>query len=264
LKQSLIAQVVEGMADDIRQLEAVPQTMSGLLARRIDWDEDDLAGWMRSLVEKDSRLFGICVAFEPRQFGGTRRREDFCLYAYRTPAGVVAKHLLPPDYAPPFYRDRHWYSVPKALGRASWSEPYVEEGAENTPMVTYSVPVVRDGAFIGVVTADLSMDYFRGFHTDLQNIRLGPHTTSMVVSPRGTFIYHPNPAFEFPAKSSSLERIQASPDFLALIKRMEAEDSGSGSAIDFDTGRAATFIFSRIPSTRWQFVVMDTGTDPAR
>jgi serine/threonine protein kinase len=264
LKQSLVAQVVEGLADDVRQLEAVPQTMSVLLARRIDWNEGDLAAWMRALLEKDERLFGICVAFEPRQFGGDRRRDDFCLYAHRTPTGVVTKHLLPPEYPPPFYRDRHWYSVPKALGRASWSEPYIEEGAEDTPTVTYSVPIVRDGAFIGVVTADLSMDYFRAFHTDLQNLRLGPNTTSMVVSPGGTFIYHPNPAFEFPAKSSSLERIPASPDFLALVKRMETEDSGRGSATDFDTGRPATFIFARVPSTRWQFVVVDTGAEPAR
>lgn len=264
LRKSLVAQVAEGVADDLRQIEAVPETMALLLARRIDWSEDDLAAWMRSLVAKDVRLFGLTVAIEPNQFGGARPRPDFCLYAHRTPAGVATKQLLPPAYAPPLYRDRPWYTTPKAAGRSSWGEPYVEDGAEGTPMVTYSVPIVRDGTFVGVVTADLSIDYFRSFHTELQNVRLGRDTTGMVISPGGTFIYHPNPTFEFPARSSSLAQVQAAPDFMALVKRMQTEDSGDGTATDFETGRPATFIFTRIPSTRWQFVVMDKGAEPGR
>ena len=226
--------------------------------------EDDLAAWMRALVEKDERLFGICVALEPRQFGGAQQREDFCLYAHRTPTGVATKQLLPPAYAAPFYRDRRWYSGSKALGRASWSEPFLEDGAGDTPMVTYSVPIVRDGVFVGVVTADLSIDYFRGFHADLQSLKLGDNTICMVVTPDGTLLYHPDPRFEFPAKDSSLKRVQAAEDFLALAKRMEAEDSGHGTATDFVSGRTAALTFRRVPSTRWQFVVMDTVTAPAR
>ena len=39
--------------------------------------------------------------------------------------------------------------------------------AGNTPMVTYSVPFYRQGKFSGVVTADLSIEYFRALHDQL-------------------------------------------------------------------------------------------------
>jgi hypothetical protein len=58
-----------------------------------------------------------------------------------------------------------------------------------------------------------------------------------------------------------LDRIQAGPDFLALLQRMQSEDSGRGRATDFNTGRPATFLFTRIPSTGWHFVVVHA--DPA-
>jgi hypothetical protein len=37
---------------------------------------------------------------------------------------------------------------------------------------------------------------------------------------------------------------------------MRHEESGLGQATDFNTGQPATFLFARIPSTGWQFVVV--------
>jgi dipeptidyl aminopeptidase/acylaminoacyl peptidase len=46
-------------------------------------------------------------------------------------------------------------------------------------------------------------------HDRLQNVYLGTNSYSFVMSPKGTFIYHPNPLYEFPAALSSLDRIKA-------------------------------------------------------
>jgi hypothetical protein len=258
LEQALARQVAGGLDSDLRQLEGVPQAMAALLARRMDWKEEDLEAWTRTLVKKYPRIFGLCVAFEPRQFVGARTYEDFCLYVHETAGdGTSTKQLLPPDYPPPFYRERDWYRVPKSTGQASWSEPYLGQGADNKPMVTYSVPIYREGKFCGVVAADLSMEYFQRFHEQLQNLYLGPDSYSVVISPKGVIIYHPNDYYEFPAANSSLDRIQAAPDFLALVRRMRDEEAGRGLATDFNTGRLATFLFTRIPSTGWQFVVVN-------
>ena len=175
--------------------------------------------------------------------------------------GLSTKQLLPPAYPPPFYRERDWYKNPRSAKRAVWGEPYIGQGADNTPMVTYSVPFNRDGQFSGVVSADLSIAYFRGLHNQLQSLYLGQDSYSFVISPNGTFVYHPNPLYEFPAAKSSLDRIETAPDFLALAKRMRQEDTGRGQATDFNTGRSATFLFTRIPSTGWHFVVVHA--DPA-
>src|SRR5262249_16704107 len=191
--------------------------------------------WTRALVNKDKRVFGICLAFEPKQFVGARRYTDYCLYIHEVPDGLATKQLLPPDYPPPFYRERDWYAVPKATKTPSWNEPYKAQGANNTPMVTYSVPFFRNGTFSGVVAADLSMEYFRSLHDQLKNQSLGPDSYSFVISPKGTFIYHPDPKYEFPAESSTLERIHAAPDVLELVERVRREDTGRVRATDYTT-----------------------------
>ena len=255
LELALVRQVAEGLDGDLRQLEMVPQSMAALLARRMSWKEDDLEAWTRTLVKKDDRVFGIGVAFEPGQFVGSRTYEDYALYVHEHAGGLITKQLLPPGYPPPFYREREWYKGAKLATHAMWTEPYIGQGADNTPMVSYSVPFYRDGAFSGVVTGDLSIKYFGGLHNRLQSLYLGTNSYSFVMSPKGTFIYHPNPLYEFPTQLSSLDRIKAAPDFLALVERMRQEETGRGEATDFNTGRHATFLFSRIPSTGWYFVV---------
>jgi hypothetical protein len=262
LETALARQVADGLEADLRQLEMVPQSMAALLSVRVGWSEEELEAWMRALVVQDKRVFGLCVALEPRQRVGGRVREDYCLYVYEQAGGPSAKQLLPPAYPPPFYRDRDWYKVPKLTGRPSWSEPYQGPGADNTPMVTYSVPFYREGKLGGVVAADLSIEYFRELHNRLKEQYLGPNSYSFVLSPGGTFLYHPDPLYEFPAATSSLDRVDAAPDFLALVRRMRQEETGWARATDFETGQPAAFWFTRIPTTGGHFVVVHLAPAP--
>jgi hypothetical protein len=132
-------------------------------------------------------------------------------------------------------------------------------------MLTYSVPVQRGGQFIGVVIADLSIRYFRELHNRLQKQYLGSRTSSFVISRDGTFLFHPNPRYEFPAPDSSLGRVNAAPDFLSMMQKMREQDSGQARATDFDTGRPATFFFAKIAATGGYFVLMQLGpTDEER
>jgi predicted Ser/Thr protein kinase len=256
LETTLAREVAAQLDADLRQLEIVPQSMAELLALREQWPEQELEAWTRALVKKDKRVFGICIAFEPGQFVGTRRHEDYCLYVHEQGDGLATKQLLPPNYPPPFYRERDWYTDAKEMKAPSWNEPYKAQGADNTPMVTYSVPFFRSGKFSGVVTADLSIQYFRSLHNLLQGQSLGPDSYSFVISPKGTFIYHPDLKYEFPGPASSLQQIRAAPDFLDLVQQMRNKDAGRARATDFRTGQPATFYFARIPATGWQFVVV--------
>ena len=109
LESALAGQVAAALDADFRQLEMVPQSMAALLARQVKWDEEELEGWTRALVEKDKRVFGISVSFEPRRFVGTHVYDDYCLYVYEHAGGLSVRQLLPPFYPSPFYRERDWY-----------------------------------------------------------------------------------------------------------------------------------------------------------
>jgi hypothetical protein len=229
----------------------------------VNWNEDELESWTRALVEKDRRVFGISVSFEPGRFVGTHAYDDYCLYVYEHAGGLASRQLLPPSYPEPLYRERDWYTVAKNTGRRSWSEPYLGERANKTPMLTYSCPFSRDGEFSGVVAADLSIQYFRELHQRLQKQYLGPNCSSFVISTGGTFLYHSNSAYEFPSAASSLDHLQASSDTLALIESMRDQDAGWARGTDFDSGRSATFYFARIPATGGHFVLVQLQSDAA-
>ena len=259
LKSALANEVAAAIDADFRQLELVPQSMVALLALRVNWDEQELEGWTRALVEKDKRIFGISLAFEPQRFVGSRVYDEYCLYVFEDSQGTHTTQLLPPWYPPPNYRERDWYTGAKTTGQRLWSEPYLGQRANNTPMISYSCPIYREGQFCGVVAADLTIEYFRELHTRLQQRYLGKDSSSFVISPGGTILYHPDPQYEYPAPNSTLDRISAAPDFLAMIHKMQQQETGLMRATDFVSNQPAAFYFARIPATGCHFVLVQFG-----
>ncbi len=262
LKLALAGEIAATLDADFKQLEIVPQSMVTLLALRKNWDEKELEAWTRSLVKKDARIFGISLAFEPQQFVGKNVYDDYCLYVHEEASGLIAKQLLPPEYPSPSYRERHWYTAPEATGKRTWSEPYRGQRANETPMLTYSCPIVSDGTFRGVVATDLSIKYFRELHTRLEKKYLGSDCSSFVISSGGTFMYHPNPQYEFPSENSSIDQIPTDSDFQAIWQKMQRQETGYALGTDFDVGRPATFYFARIPSTDGHFVLVQFESTP--
>lgn len=80
-----------------------------------------------------------------------------CSYAGTVCYGDAAFYgLLPEDGYKPLYRQWYWYKTAKE-GRAFWTEPYLDEGGANVPIITYSVPIHQQGVFVGVATMDVAL-----------------------------------------------------------------------------------------------------------
>jgi hypothetical protein len=69
---------------------------------------------------------------------------------------VIFCGLLPDDGYKPLYRHWYWYRNGKQ-GKSFWTEPYLDEGGANVPIITHSVPMHADGVFVGVVTMDIPL-----------------------------------------------------------------------------------------------------------
>ncbi|MCI0458026.1 MAG: protein kinase [Gemmataceae bacterium] len=244
--------LAERIDSDLRQLARTPEMMAATLEQWPDWTEAQLDAWMRAALGKDGKLFGTTVAFEPYRFDP--QREDFALYAYRKGGGLATKQLEPPDYK--LYRTWNWYTRPKQQGGPVWSEPFVDEGGGGIPMITYSVPLRRDGKFVGVVTADLSIGYFQVLRGWLADLKMGEGSYGFVVSREGTFISHPSAAYQLPLKITESPDFQANDELRSLSARLLREERGTATAVDPYLGRPARFHFARIPSAGWTFVAV--------
>ncbi len=253
LQTTLTREMAERLDADLRQLATIPQVMAVTLSLRPDWTADQLAAWMREALRKDSRVFGICVAFEPRQFD--RQQEEFALYVCREAGGIAAKQLTLPTYSPS-YREWAWYQLPTTQRRAMWSEPFVDTGGGNVPMLTYSVPLERQGRIVGVVTADLSLDYFQVLEAWLGQAQVGRAGYAFVVSGTGTFISHPVPQCELPRKLDDFPLFQTDAALTALRRRMLGQEEGRVTAADPWTGRLSAFHFAPVRSAGWALAVV--------
>jgi tRNA A-37 threonylcarbamoyl transferase component Bud32 len=253
LDQTLTRSVARRLDSDLRQLAAVPLTMAAFLEKSSDWNDGRLEKVMRDLLGKQPMIFGICVAMEPFQWRADR--EDFALYVYRSREGLAARQLVPPVYQPG-YRQWEWYYAAKQALQGRWCEPYVDPCADRTPMVTFSAPIRRQGRFVGVVTADLAMDYFRWLRNSVETLDLGPKSYCFVLSAGGRILAHRDDCFEFPNPDSEAGRIPADKSFRDLLGQMTRDAGGTATAVDFTSGRPATFRFGRVPTAGWTVVLV--------
>jgi class 3 adenylate cyclase len=260
---ALTRQVAERLDGDLRGLAMVGNVLAATVARERSGDEKRLDDSMKAVIAREPRIFGMALAFEPGEFDP--EKADYCLYVYQSPTGIRSKYLLPPTYVP-IYREWEWYSRPRELGAPSWSDPYLDTGGGEIPMVTYSAPIEGLDGFAGVQTVDLSVDYFNSLREWLKEVHLGADSYGFVLSRTGTFISHPDHRFDFARLAAAgkmprrIDELDADPSFLALAEKIQAGESGSGTAIDPATGKEATFLYAPVPSADWSFVAV---VDPA-
>ena len=253
LQRTVTLEVADRLDGDLRELEAVPRTMAAFLENRRDWDEASLERVLRAALPKTPLIFGLCVAFEP--FAWRDDRRDFALYVYRGREGLAVKQLLPPSYQP-HYREWEWYRAAIDGARGRWCEPYIGEGGDRTPMVTFSAPIHRDGRFIGVVAADLAMVFFRDLRKSLDRMDLGPNNYCFLITPGQRVLSHPVDAYEFPRPDAELTKIPLDAAVRALLGPSSRAATGVIHAVDPLSGQRAAFRFGRIPSSGWTLVTV--------
>jgi serine/threonine protein kinase len=251
LQIALARQVAERLDSDLRQLASVPRTLARLLSDRTDWTVQQIDASLQDLLNSDPRLFGMCVAFEPFQFDAGR--ENFARYAWRGEVTEI-KFLHPPEYK--LYRDWDWYRFPKRDSQSRWTEPYMDTGGGNVPMVTFSAPVTRNGQFAGVVTADLSLAYFRHLKTWLDELQVARGDYGFVISPKGKFISDANPDYQMGRSITEFARPDLDAGYTTLLELIQSRSPGSVKGIDFWTGNPVTFLVAPVSSSGWSFVAV--------
>ncbi len=91
---------------------------------------------------------------------------------------------MPADYDP---RQRPWYKDAVASGSVVLTEPYVDASSGDL-VVSAAVPVNREGALVGVVGSDFSLQSIVAM---VKSIDFGVPATAFLVNKAGTVLIHP-------------------------------------------------------------------------
>lgn len=155
------------------------------------------------------------------------------------------------------YAFENWYLVPRELGRPVWSEPYFDESGGDIVMTTYSVPIFRTvdsrRTFLGVVTADVSLDWLR---KQVGKIAMYHSGYAFVLSRNGVFVSHPDNRLIMRESVFSLAEEARSPELRAIGQDMIRGREGFARLPDFVLGKPAWLAFAPMASTGWSMGVI--------
>ena len=92
------------------------------------------------------------------------------------------------------YLGTQWYTEPILTGKGCWSDPYFDDSAGMTTVITYSVPLKDpSGTIVGVAAADITMDWLNALMGEIQ---LYPDSYGTIVNSKGTLLASPPETLE--------------------------------------------------------------------
>lgn len=92
---------------------------------------------------------------------------------------------IPADYDP---TGRPWYKQAAQAGKPVVTPPYIDAGSGNL-VVTFAVPVIRDGGVKAVVSGDVAMD---SVIANVKSIHPTPASFGMLIDSSGHIVAHPD------------------------------------------------------------------------
>lgn len=240
---SLLARSID---NELSSLARVADDTARFLAAHEDLQESEIHALLRGNVGASSLIFGAALAFEPYAFKSDQRL--FAPYVHDGDLKAIDVSTVAYDYT---NGNWDWYSRVRQSSKGGWSEPYVDTGAANHAMTTWSTPVLRDERFIGVATVDVRLDELsREIASQLVDQRF------IVMSPGGRFIAHFDPAMTNGSGLHELTQRQANPGFAQVADDILAGRSGfsvlRGLVLDNEPEPGNVWIFhAPIAGTGW-------------
>jgi sigma-B regulation protein RsbU (phosphoserine phosphatase) len=253
--ENLTTATVNQIETVLNPVQKIPQMLAAILENSGDVVRDELTDWLLRLVEQNSDLSGLTIAFEPYAFNPDSIY--FAPSAYRRSGSDLASLLFlgSETYS---YFSMDWYQIPKLLQKPIWSEPfYSEEGGSGLIMSTYSVPfyhqVGDQRLFWGVVTADISLEQLRSFVAKLKIYQSG---YGVLISQNGTYITHPQAEWVMNESIFSKAEEQNDPNLRRIGQKMIGGERGLEVIESPYLLRQTWLAFAPLPSSGWSLALV--------
>ena len=240
------------VTDSARQLDELftriamlPRSIAALQEAHGSEPDPGMVDFLRELMSRSpaEEVYGLYIAYE---------NADSLLAFHRKfwPAQTPLEY----DYRAP---GQEWYQGAKDTKALFFTEPYFDEGAGNTSMVSLTMPVLgKDREFLGVAGADLSLEQVRDIvsgihirlHLDEARDKAGEQM-AYLVSRSGRIIAHAD-------HTLMLRKGFPGAELSTLPAGHEIAKQAEGFATFTADGRAMRAYWATAPLTRWKLVLV--------
>lgn len=143
--------------------------------------EEEAYAFLENNLDKSPLLLGSRIAFDKEYNKGKRRLNSVSIVDGKVVRAELSKQI---DYTRP---NELWYQVPATMGETFWDEPFVDRETKRL-CTRFSVPIYKEGKFIGVTSARLDLTKFK----ELTDSSYYKSMNYIMISQKGQFIYHPS------------------------------------------------------------------------
>ncbi len=233
---------------EVARAEAVVQQAAVSITEQ-PFDRAFCQKYIRDTLNSHPELYGMAIALTRR----AATRADFVmLYGWRSTEGVRIgdRPSVESDYK------SDWFVLPVERQKPVWTEPYYDEQGR-ADMVTYAVPVRRDGEVVAVVTCDLSLT---GIQKMVDGLPVGKGGMAVLLSHAGVFIAHPEENMRMKQTIYTLADSLKNPEDRRTVRLLgDRMLSGKPGHMryrrPFGHFMACTH-YRRVPSTGWVFGII--------
>ena len=242
---SEVTDAARELDDLFSRIAMLPRSIAILQEAYGNTPDPEMTNFLRELMARTppEDVYGLYIAYE--------NVDSFLAFHRRFWPNLTA---LEYDYRAP---GQEWYQGPKNSKSLFFTEPYFDQGAGNTSMVSLTVPVLgKNKEFLGVAGADLSLEQVRrivnGIHILLHMDKASEKSDDQMaylVSRSGRIIAHPEPTLmlrkDFPGAEIS-----------TLPAGKEIAQLAEGFATFSSSGRAMRAYWATAPLARWKLVLV--------
>jgi len=235
----------------LQSFEKIPENLAYFLGNS-NYNRSELTDLIRTVVENNSEIFGSTIAYEPYAFD--KNSKYFAPYFYKDNGDINFIYLGGDTYRY-FYWD--WYQIPKELDKPQWSEPYYDEGGGNIIMSTYSVPFYKNfegkKEFMGIVTADISLDWLEKIVSSIEILKTG---YGFLISKNGTLVTHPESDLIMNETIFSLAEAREDQELREIGRRMISGESDFVPLNDIISNKKFLMFFAPLSTSGWSLGVL--------
>ncbi|MFC1897953.1 SpoIIE family protein phosphatase [Candidatus Cloacimonadota bacterium] len=229
---------------DFSKIAQYPIGIAKMLEVMSDPDEKELFSLLTKVVEGNSSINSMSVAFEPYAY---KNKKKFAPYVYREEGRILTTDFKS-DYC-----SADWYSIPMLLKEPYWSEPYYSQAGNNTLLVTFSVPIYKNNKFLGIASANISLEKLR---ETMEGIEIMGGYIFMI-GQYGTYIYHQTSENDIMRETIFSKAVTYDfPEMRAFGREMIKGKYGVEPFSDPIKGIKQWLVYSPVTSNNWSLAVI--------
>ncbi len=216
----------EDLLDKFEILVASKLHEKEVVARQTHWwveqnlnDTTEIKSYFQQILVNEPEIIGIAAAFNHGTYSN-HKESDFMIYYHRQNKTVVKSD----SFAGDSYICQPWYRLPLKSGKNMWSEPHEDYRTNDEPIITFSIPLRKDGRVVGVYGIDVSLYWLS---QSVNGVRLYPNMFGAMMTRSGAFVIHPDTALLRPRAMFRLMEMFPGNQFSYAAYQMLGGESGT-------------------------------------